>query len=70
MVHGGEGPLGELHLQAALAQHGKGLRGGHLVDEMQPDEELVLARSQLAYGMLIEDLVKKILSHLPISLST
>jgi hypothetical protein len=40
------------------------------VDEMQPDEELVLARSQLAYGMLIEDLVKKILSHLPISLST
>ena len=33
------------------------------MDEMQPDEKLVLTGGQLSYGMLVEDLVVEVFAH-------
>ena len=48
VIDGREGALRKQHLQAELAQHLERLRAGHLVDEVQADEELRLAARQLA----------------------
>ena len=43
VVERGEGALGHAHAEPELLQHRERLRRGHLVDEVQPDEELGLA---------------------------
>ena len=61
VVHRGEGALGVQHLEAALAQHLEGLRRGDLVDEVQADEELILARRQGGDLVQVPHLVQKVL---------
>ncbi len=39
VIHRGEREIGATYLEAALAQHGEGLRRRHLMDEVQVDEQ-------------------------------
>ena len=54
---------GEPHLPAARAQHVERLRAGHLVDEVQPDEQLRLPGRQAAHGVRVPDFFQKGLCH-------
>ena len=63
MIDGRDGAFGEGHRETGLAQHGESLRTGHLMDEVEPDEELGLARGQLAHRVRVPDLVEKGLAH-------
>jgi hypothetical protein len=54
-----EGAAGKRHRQPLLAQHVERLRTGHLMDEMQTDEQLRLTARQRADGMRVPDLVKE-----------
>ena len=59
VVHRGEGALRVQHRQAAFLQHLERLRRGHLVHQVQTDEQLGLAGFQGADGMQIPDLVEQ-----------
>ncbi len=63
VVHGGKGALGEQHLELALLQHAEGLRRGHLVDQVQPHQELVLPRRQASHRVAVKDFFVQCLSH-------
>ena len=64
VIHGSEGPLGKADGEAALPQHFKGLGAGHLVNQMEADEQLGLPRGQLAHGMRLPDLLQQGPTHL------
>ena len=53
----GKCTLGKGHRKPLLADHRKRLRRGDLMDEMQPNEELILPRRQLSHTMPIENLM-------------
>ena len=53
----GKCALGKGHRKPLLADHRKRLRRGDLMDEMQPNEELILPRRQLPHTMPIENLM-------------
>ena len=57
VVDRGDGALGIRHFQTTLAQHGECLRAGNLMDQVQPDEKLGLARGHGADGVEIPHLV-------------
>ena len=59
VIHRGHGALGMAHGQAQVAQAGEGLGGGHLMDEMQTDEQLGGATRKLGDPVQIPDLVVK-----------
>ena len=63
MVHGREGAARELDLAAAVAQQGEGLGRGDLVDQVQADEDLVLAGGKAADDVPVEDFFVEIFSH-------
>jgi hypothetical protein len=56
-------PLRKPHAPAARAQHVKRLRGRHLVDEMQPDEQLRLPVGQLPHRVGIPHFLQQRLRH-------
>ena len=57
VVHRGKGALWERHGEVLFADHRKRLRRGDLVDQMQPDKELILPRGQLSHAMPVENLM-------------
>ena len=57
MVDRGEGAVGVGHLQALFGDHVEGLGAGDLVDQMQADEELVLARGEFFHHVGVPDFV-------------
>src|SRR5262249_42152842 len=63
VVDGREGALGVEDPQPAIPQHGERLWRGDLVDEMQPHQELILARGEPAHGMGVEDLLVERAAH-------
>ena len=58
VIDRGDGSFRKSHFQAALFQHGKGLRRGHLMDHVQTNKELGLTTGQDANGMLIPYLIE------------
>jgi hypothetical protein len=63
VIHRGEGAFRVRHRQAFLLKHLKGLRRGHLVQQMQADEKLVLTRGQGGDLVQIPYFGKQRLSH-------
>jgi hypothetical protein len=59
VVHRPEDAIGERGAEPALPQHRERLRGGHLVNEVQADEELRLPGRQPPHRVQIPDLVEK-----------
>ena len=59
VVHGRKSSLREAHAQAQLANHREGLRARDLVNEVCANEELGLARRQLAHGVGVPDFLVK-----------
>ena len=59
VVDRGERALGIRDPPAMLAQHVEGLRAGHLVNEMEADEQLGLPARQGTDGVRVPDFVKK-----------
>jgi len=59
VIHRGHGALGVAHAQAQVLEAGKGLRAGHLMDQVQADEQLAGAAGQLGDPVQIPDLVVK-----------
>ena len=57
VIHRGHGALGVAHAQAQILEAGKGLRAGHLMDQVQTDEQLAGTSRQLGHLMQIPDLV-------------
>ena len=52
-------PVRKPHLPPARPQHVEGLRGRHLVDQVQPDKQLRLAVGQFPDGMGVPDFLEK-----------
>jgi hypothetical protein len=63
MIHRGDGALGTPDLQAALAQAGKGLGGGHFVDEMQVDIQNGRSLGLFGDDMRLPDFFKECFGH-------
>src|SRR5262245_46690947 len=63
VVLGGEGALGMAHRQPAVAQVLERHRARHLMDEMQPDEDLVLRAGQPTHHVPVENLVEQRPAH-------
>ena len=61
MVQRAERPVRAADLEAALAKTAEGLRGGHLMDEMQIDVEDGRGVGLLDHDMRIPDLFEEIL---------
>ena len=59
VIDRGHGALGMEHGQSQVAQAGEGLGRGHLMDEMQADEQLGGAPGKLGDPVQIPDLVVK-----------
>ena len=59
VVDRGHGALGMEHAEAEVEETSKGLGAGHLMDEMESDEQLVGAPGQLGDPVQIPDLVVK-----------
>jgi len=56
VILGGEGAFWMAHGKAAIAKRLKGLRAGHLVDEVKADKELISAPRQWAHDVPVKDL--------------
>src|SRR5581483_1653629 len=63
VIDGREGAGRESHAPAMLTQFVERLRGRHLVDEVQPDEQLRLPGRQDADRVCVPDLLEKRLAH-------
>ena len=57
------GPFRKSHSDSPLAQHVERLRRGHLMDQVQTDEELGPSGRQPPNGVKIPDLLQECLSH-------
>ena len=58
VVDRGKRPIWIRNGQLTIAQHLKGLRAGHFVDQVQPNEQLRLPIGQRPHGMEVPDLVE------------
>ena len=58
-----ERPVRERHREAPRPEHVERLRRRHLVDQMQPDEELCLPGRQPAHSVEVPDLLEQCLTH-------
>ena len=64
VVDGCHRPVEVRHPEPAFGQHVEGLRGGHLMGEVQADEELVLPGRKPGHDVRVPDLVvKRVLRH-------
>ena len=63
VIGGGERAIGKRHLPAVLSQHVERLRRRHLMDEVEPDEQLRLPARQHADRVCVPDLLKECGSH-------
>lgn len=57
VIHSGHSALGMAYTQAQLLQGGEGLWAGHLMDEVQADEQLGGPSGQLRHAVHVPDLV-------------
>ncbi len=64
VIDGGERSLRHHHGKVEIAQHAERLRARHLVDEVQPDQELRLSPRQHPHRVQVPHLVEKALAHL------
>jgi len=57
MIHRGKGAFWERYGKLLLAEHRKRLWRGDLMNEMQPDKELILSRRQLPHAVPVKNLM-------------